>query len=59
MKYKQEVQENLNQVDQLLFTILEGMKNKKITIELTVDKLKQARDLVRKSEQRVSLNYDG
>ena len=59
MKYKQEVQENLNQVDQLLFTILEGMKNKKITIELTVDKLKQARDLVRRSEQRVGLNYDG
>ena len=37
MKYKQEVQEKLNQADQLLFTILEGMRDRKITVELTVD----------------------
>ena len=59
MKYKQEVQDQLNQADQLLFTILEGLRNKSITIELTVDKLKQARDLVKASEKRVALNYDG
>ena len=59
MKYKQEVQEKLNQADQLLFTILEGMRDRKITIELTVDKLRQARTLVKESEKRVALNYDG
>tara|TARA_R110000744_G_scaffold109116_3_gene206393 strand:+ start:558 stop:737 length:180 start_codon:yes stop_codon:yes gene_type:complete len=58
MKYKQEVQEKLNQVDQLLFTILEGLVDRKITIELTVDKLKQAQHLVKESEKRVALNYD-
>ncbi len=58
MKYKQEVQEKLNQTDQLLYTILEGLREKKITIELTVDKLRQARQLVKECEQRVSINYD-
>jgi len=57
MKYKQEVQEKLNQADQLLFTILEGLRDKKITIELTVDKLRQCRQLVKDSEKRVGLNY--
>jgi len=59
MKYKQEVQEKLNQVDQLLFTILEGLVDRKITMELTVDKLRQAQQLVKESEKRVALNYDG
>lgn len=59
MKYKQEVQEKLNQADQLLFTILEGLIDRKITAELAVDKLRQARELVQQSEKRVGLNYDG
>ena len=58
MRYRQEVQEKLNQTDQLLFTILEGMSDRKITIELTVDKLRQARRLVKECEQRVGLNQD-
>ena len=57
MKYKQEVQDKLNQTDQLLFTILEGLRDKKITIELTVDKLRQCRQLIQESEKRVGLNY--
>ena len=59
MKYKQETQEKLNQADQLLFTILEGLRDKKITVELTVDKLNQTRRLVQECEKRVGLNYDG
>jgi len=58
MKYKQEVQEKLNQADQLLFTILEGMRDKKISVELTVDKVSQCRQLVKDCEARVSINYD-
>ena len=58
MRYKQEVQEKLNQVDQLLFTILEGMRDRKITVELTVDKIRQARNLVKDCEARVQLNPD-
>ena len=58
MRYRQEVQEKLNQTDQLLFTILEGMSDRKITIELTVDKLRQARQLVKECEARVGLNQD-
>ena len=58
MKYKQEVQEKLNQADQLLFTILEGMRDRKITVELTVDKVRQARALVKACEQRVQINSD-
>ena len=58
MKYKQEVQEKLNQADQLLFTILEGMRDRKITVELTVDKLRQTRQLVKDCEARVQINYD-
>ena len=56
MKYKQEVQEKLNQTDQLLFTILEGLRERKISVELTVDKLRQARQLVKDCEARVQLN---
>jgi exonuclease VII small subunit len=56
MNYKQEVQEKLNQADQLLFTILEGLRDKKITVELTVDKLRQTRQLVKECEARVQLN---
>ena len=58
MKYKQEVQEKLNQADQLLFTILEGMRDRKITVELTVDKIRQARQLVKECEAKVQINYD-
>ena len=58
MKYRQEVQEKLNQTDQLLFTILEGLRDRKITADLTVDKLRQARQLVKQCEARVLLNTD-
>ena len=58
MKYKQEVSDHLETADQLIYTILRGLRDRTITADDTVNKLRQVRDLLKESQHKVSIEYD-
>ena len=58
MKYKQQVSDNLETADQLIYTILRGLRDRTITADDTVNKLRQVRDLLKEAQHKVSIEYD-
>ena len=58
MKYKQQVSDNLETADQLIYTILRGLRDRTITADDTVNKLRQVRDLLKDAQHKVSIEYD-
>ena len=58
MKYKQQVSDHLETADQLIYTILRGLRDRTITADDTVNKLRQVRDLLKEAQHKVSIEYD-